>query len=185
MRITKNGSGIIQHRNKGIECTFVIPDCLDLRVGKVKREYFDTDDPTDYWYHVCDEKYGVFSVTASYGKYRTPFIWLDQCYKAEEAYKKLINDGWEPDQARLVLPYSLAYVSTDKIWTEEEIKRSRMTVGELREDLRKYDQQSSVEIVTKHEAGYATTLQAGYVDDNCLYIGTIFSCNNNLNTIVK
>lgn len=52
-------------------------------------------------------KQGSYSASATARKDEAETIFMWSCYNAEQHYKKLLNAGWRPEQAREVLPNAL------------------------------------------------------------------------------
>lgn len=103
------------------ELTFVIPEWLQLPVGSYT--YWDGD-----W---CDINKMKIQCNADKETEVNDFLW--SLHNAELYYMKLINSGWKPQQAREVLPLSLAtevvYTAFEEDWFHFFDLRYRGTTG--------------------------------------------------------
>lgn len=92
----------------GKEVTFCIPSWLNLEEGSYKGEYFD-------------------------GKWPIEDQFMDQCFSAEVQYMNLLDQGWNSQQAREVLPLCTAteavYTAFESDWKHFFDLRLRETTG--------------------------------------------------------
>lgn len=103
------------------ELTFIIPQWLHLPTGSY--DYWDGD-----W---CDVNKMKIQCNADEQTEVNDYLW--SLHNAELYYMKLINMGWKPQQAREVLPLSLAtevvYTAFEEDWSHFFDLRYRETTG--------------------------------------------------------
>jgi len=84
------------YSKKGL--VFIIPLNISFAEGNYRREWWCQND-YDYYYN-------DILINETKHKYED-FIWLNSMLAAEENYNQLLKRGWQPQQARDVLPHAL------------------------------------------------------------------------------
>jgi thymidylate synthase (FAD) len=88
------------------QITFVIPSWMNIQEGTYKVEWPEND-----FYMIVSENTGTWMPLEEKDGETRPkkdyMLWVDMMVRSEHNYNQLIEAGWQPQQARAILPNSL------------------------------------------------------------------------------